>query len=117
MAKKGKADRHRDHARVHRVPRAKLHDREEPPQRSVAARVEEVLPALPRASACIARRASARRLSASRHDLGLVAQLVEQRSPKPQVAGSSPVGPARWWSGEADGRGRDHGGTPPKSVR
>ena len=29
-----------------------------------------------------------------------VAQLVEQRSPKPQVAGSSPVGPARWWSGE-----------------
>ena len=42
----GQGRSHRDYARMHRVPRAQLHEREEPPQRPQPPRTAQVLPAL-----------------------------------------------------------------------
>ena len=84
----GRPDHH--HIGVHGLPGTQLRDPEESPERSGAAGASEVLPAMPPTPG--ASRNAVSRGRPGRHRV--VAQLAEQRSPKPQVGGSSPSGPA-----------------------
>ena len=89
------------HVAVHRVQTPELFDDEEQEDVDRKAGTEEVLPFRPQAHLAqgsqvetgISRRTLA--LSAFCGTFRPIAQLVEQRSPKPQVGGSSPSWPAR----------------------
>ena len=78
------------HVGVHGLPRAELRDAEEPAQRSRAVGAPKILSAVPPSSG--ASRDAVSRVRPGQYRV--VAQVAEQRSPKPQVGGSSPSGPA-----------------------
>lgn len=84
----GRPDHH--HLGVYGLPGTQLRDAEKSEERSGAAGASEVLPAMPPTSG--ASRDAVSRGRPGRHRV--VAQVAEQRSPKPQVGGSSPSGPA-----------------------